>query len=103
MGALLRDKGVSNRIVGDDFARRAKIANALLKLPTGSGLDTTHIDKLSRFISSFEELDIYAGQINIADAARSAGLIDVYDTLPGAFKRRGPSLGHRTKPICGGR
>jgi hypothetical protein len=80
MGALVRDKGVPNRIVGDDFARRAKIANALLKLPTGSGLDTTHIDKLSRFISSFEELDICAGQISIADAARSAGLIDVYDT-----------------------
>jgi len=86
MGALRRDPTFAAAFVGDDSLRRAKIAKALLKLPNGSGLNAAHIEKLTRFMSNFENSGMSAKQINIADAARSAGLIDIYDTY-----YRGPS------------
>src|SRR5260221_1153186 len=80
MGALRRDPTFAAAFVGDDSLRRAKIARALLNLPKGSGLNAAHIKKLNRFMSDFENSKMSAKQINIADAARSAGLIDIYDT-----------------------
>jgi hypothetical protein len=79
MGALCRDPSFAAAFVGDDFSRRAKIAKPLLKLPNGSGLNAEHVEKLTRFMSDFESLGMSAKPINIADAARSAGLIDIYD------------------------
>ena len=79
MGALCRDPSFAAAFVGDDFSRRAKVAKPLLKLPNGSGLNAEHIEKLTRFMSDFENLKMSAKPINIADAARSAGLSDIYD------------------------
>jgi hypothetical protein len=80
MGALRKDPAFAAAFVGDDAVRRSKIARALLKLPDNSSLDAAHIERLTRFVSNFESSGMSAKQINIADAARSAGLIDIYDT-----------------------
>jgi hypothetical protein len=80
MGALCRDPSFAAAFVGDDSLHRAKIAKTLLKLPNGSGLNAEQIERLTRFMSNFENSGMSAKPVNIADAARSAGLIDIYDT-----------------------
>jgi len=79
MGALCKDPSFAAAFVSDDFLRRAKIAKPLLNLPNGSGLNAEHIEKLTHFMSDFEISGMSTKSINIADAARSAGLINIYD------------------------
>jgi hypothetical protein len=78
MGALRKDPAFAAAFVDDDGFRRSKIARAFLKLPPNSGLDAAHIERLTHVLSNFENS---ARPINIADAARSAGLIGVYDVF----------------------
>ena len=80
LGALRNDANFADMLIHDDFNRRAKIARPLLKLPNGSGLDAEHIDKLERFLDGIRESGSEATQVNIADAARIAGLTEIYDT-----------------------
>jgi len=80
LGALRNDANFADMLIHDDFNRRAKIARPLLKLPNGSGLDAEHIDKLERFLDGIKESGSEATQVNIADAARIAGLTEIYDT-----------------------
>jgi hypothetical protein len=81
LGALRKDATFAETLVQDDFQRRAKIARPLLKLPPDSGLEQEHIDKLDSFLKKLKESGIEEKQISVADAARRAGLSEIYDTF----------------------
>jgi len=80
LGALRNDANLANTLVHDDLGRRAKIARPLLELPGDSGLNAEHIEKLERFLDEVQNSGIEAKQLNIAEAARIAGLTEIYDT-----------------------
>lgn len=67
-------------LVVDDADRRRKIAKALLRLPADSGLSADQLEKLSRFITGIDESGIDARPVSIVEAARLAGLTEIYDT-----------------------
>jgi hypothetical protein len=80
LGALSKSPEFIETLIADDADRRGVIARSLLRLPEDSGLEPEHVEKLNRFLAGLEGSDIAAKSVRTFDAAKRAGLKDIYDT-----------------------
>lgn len=80
LGALHNDHAFLEDLLSDDADRRGKIARALMRLPDGLGLEAEQIETLRKFDESIRLSDTQPKGIGIYEAAKRAGLADVYDT-----------------------
>jgi hypothetical protein len=78
--AVLEDPKFAEALIRDDADRRSKLANILLQLPDGSGLEHEHRARLDRFLNNLEAQGIEREAIKIFEAARLAKLEPVYHT-----------------------
>jgi Family of unknown function (DUF5677) len=68
-------------LIADDGSRRTKIARALVGMPGDSGLRANHIEKLEQFLSDQAKSDSKSKEFSVFEAARAAGLIEIYDVF----------------------
>ncbi len=81
IGALKNHSKFADMLIVDDTDRRTKIARALLKLPVDFGLRSDQFEKLTQFVKGIGNSGNDVRTVSVAEAARLAGLSEVYDTF----------------------
>ena len=82
IGALLKEPKFIDCLNQDDASRRKKMADKLKNLPKdSSGLEKSHFDKLDRFLEELDKSGRETKNLQIANAAKIAGMLECYDTI----------------------
>lgn len=82
IGALIKDPEFVNVMLDDDTSRRKRLANGLLDLRSHpDSLDAAHKELLEQFVNNLLQSNFKSSTVQIEDAARIAGLIDIYNVF----------------------
>lgn len=79
IGALIKDPEFVSAMIDDDTSRRKKLANGLLNLQ--SNPDSLDAALLEQFVNNLLQSNFKSSTVQIEDAARRGGLIDIYNVF----------------------